>query len=98
MGIIKAAYYAVLGITALIEGFYVLAMLFGDKSPSGRIKENIVVAVGLAVCAGFLYWAYRMGHEQGQWAAGIGLVAAGIVCCFVIIIVGMLTFGTPNWQ
>lgn len=98
MGLVKIAYYALWGLTALISGLYLLGMLFSNRTATGRSKEDAILLLGFAVLAGFMYYAYRLGHLQQQWGYGLGINAAGIVVYFIVVVGGILMFGNVRWN
>ena len=89
-------------VAVLVElaGFYFLATLFNlpMQTSSNKIREDLILLVSTGVALGLLYWAFRLGHQQAQWGAGIGMVVGAYLAFFVLFLGGMFTFGKIHWQ
>lgn len=100
MVLVKIAYYAAQILVSLIALFYFLATLYGltKPGPTNKPREAAVMLVANGTALGLLYWAYQLGHQQGQWAAGIGMVLAAVLAFVVLFFGGMFAFGKIHWQ
>ncbi len=92
----KIIYYALLVISIIVSGFLLLSSLFSTASKDTQ-RGRIVLILASGSALGFLYWAYRLGHQQGQFGLGIGMVVSAIVVFGVVMLVGLLT-GKIHWQ
>lgn len=100
MILVKLLYYAGLCFFSLAGGFYFLATLFhliADMYPS-KVRENVILLIALLVTLACLYVAFRFGHQNGQWGAGLGMVIASVVVFLVVFVGGMSLFGRIHWQ
>ncbi len=97
---IKIAYYALLGICALVGLFYFFATLLDlpGRTGSAQIRENVIMLVASGTALGMLYWAFRVGHQHGQWLAGLAVVLAACLVFLVLFFGGMFLFGKIHWQ
>lgn len=98
--ILKIIYYGALCISALLAGFYFLATLFNlpTQTSSNKIREDLILLVSMGTALGLLYWAFRIGHQQAQWGAGIGMIVGAYLAFGVLFLFGMFTFGKIHWQ
>lgn len=94
--LLKIAYYALFCISALIGVFYFGAALF-NAQPNSSLRERIIMFLASGAALGFLYWAFRLGHQQNNWGGGLGMVVAAIFAFAAIMLIGLFT-GRIHWQ
>lgn len=94
--LVKIAYYALFALSAIVGVFYFIVSLF-NAQPNSGLRERIIMFLASGVALGLLYWAFRLGHQQQQWGAGLGAVVAAIFAFLVIMLVGLFT-GKIHWQ
>ncbi|MBK6993812.1 MAG: hypothetical protein IPH31_02390 [Lewinellaceae bacterium] len=92
----KIIYYALLVISIIVSGFLLFSSLFSTASNDAQ-RGRIVLILASGSALGFLYWAYRLGHQQGQFGLGIGMVVSAIVVFGLVMLVGLFT-GKIHWQ
>lgn len=88
----KILYYTLFGVFGLLGAYFVLSSLLGrfnlwDANP---LHAKIVLVIATAVAARLLYWAYRLGEEEGRWGAGTGAILLAVVVFQAIILLGAL--------
>lgn len=94
----KSAYYAATGVSGLVISFFFLSALFSPR-PGGHSGREIVVAlVAGAVGYGLLYLGIRLGHQQHQWLAGLGVAVAAPAVAGAVLFFGLMAFGKVHWQ
>lgn len=93
----KIAYYAALCVCSLAGVFYIVVGLFDSKPGSNQSRERIFLLIAAVVALGLLYRAFRLGHQQEQWGAGLTMIVGAIIAFIVIMLVGIFT-GKIHWQ
>lgn len=98
--LLQLAYYAGLVLATLIGGFYFVMTLLDlpQRIGTSQVRENLVVLVAFGAALGVLYWAFRLGHQQGEWGAGLLAIGAAVLVFAILFAVGMLLFGKMHWQ
>lgn len=96
MFILKISFYALLVVLTIIVLFLLIAGVFGG-SPYTPARERILMASASVSALVILYFAFRYGHINANWAAGIGLEFLAVFIFLVIMIGGLLT-GKIHWQ
>lgn len=93
---VKIIYYALFCICGLGGVFFIIAGLF-DSASGTRSRERVVSVIASVIALGLLYQAFRLGHQQQQWGAGLGMVVAAVFAFLLVMLVGMFT-GKMHWQ
>lgn len=94
--LLKIAYYALFCISGIVGVFY-LGMALLNAQPNTGLRERVIMFLASGTALALLYGAFRYGHQQSQWGAGLGMVAGAIFAFVVIMLVGMFT-GKIHWQ
>lgn len=94
--LLKIAYYALFCISGIVGVFY-LGMALFNAQPNTGPRERVIMFLASGTALALLYGAFRYGHQQSQWGAGLGMVAGAIFAFVVIMLVGMFT-GKIHWQ
>lgn len=95
--LLKIAFYALLCICSLISLFFLTAALF-DNKPGSNLREKVSLTLAAVSALGLLYWAFRLGHQQGQWGYGLGVIVLAALAFGLIMLIGMLTAKNIHWQ
>jgi hypothetical protein len=93
---VKIIYYALFSLSSLGGLFYIVVALFDTRSAS-QPRERIVLVIASVVALSLLYQAFRLGHQQQQWGAGLGMVIAAIAAFLLVMLIGLFT-GKIHWQ
>ena len=93
---LSIVYYTLLIISVIINAYLFVSSLFSSASNDQR-RGRIVLILASGSALGILFWAYQLGHLQGQFGFGIGMVISAIVIFAVIMLVGFFT-GKTHWQ
>lgn len=98
--LLQLAYYVLLVISTLIGGFYFVMTLLDlpQRIGTSQIRENLVVLTAFGAALGMLYWAFRLGHQQGEWGAALLTIGAAVLVFAILFAVGMLLFVKMHWQ
>ena len=94
--LLKIIYYALLCLSGCGGVFLLIAGLF-DNASGTPPRERVVSAIASVIALGLLYLAFRLGHQQQQWGAGLGMIAAAIFAFLLVMLIGMFT-GKIHWQ
>ncbi len=93
---LKTIYYILLVISLIVNGFLFFSSLLSDNS-GGFKRSRIVLILASGAAFGFLFWAYRLGHLQAQFALGIGMIISALLVFGLVMLVGFFT-GKTHWQ
>jgi hypothetical protein len=93
----KVAYYGAASISGFVIAGLFLANLFGNAAGE-TWRNKAILIVSAASGMALLYLSFRMGHQQGQWLAGVGLAALALVVAGLLMFGGLLVFTKVNWQ
>lgn len=96
MFVLKIAFYGFLIIFSLIAAFLLVAGLFEGSSHT-PVRERILMASASISALTILFFAFRYGHINQNWAAGIGFEFLAVFIFLVIMFGGLLT-GKIHWQ
>lgn len=95
--LLKIAYYASLCVCSLGSLFFIITGLFDSWPGSNQQRQRIFLLIAAIVALGLLYRAFRLGHQQQNWGAGLGMVVAAVFAFLIIMLVGIFT-GKIHWQ
>ena len=93
----KVAYYAAAAISSLIVFLLFLSGMF-TKSAGETWRNKVIVLVAAGAGAALLFMSYRLGHQQSQWAAGLGMAVLALAVFAIIMFGGLLMFTKIHWQ
>jgi hypothetical protein len=94
----KIAYYAASCVSGLIIAGLFLANLLGSSPPSETWRHKVILTVAAACGFGLLYMGFRLGHQQSQWLAGLGMAVLALVVGGAVMFFGLMMFTKVNWQ
>ena len=67
-------------------------------SPGDTWRHKLIVSVAASSGIALLYFGFRLGHQQSQWLAGLGLAVAALVVAGLLMFGGLLIFTKVHWQ
>ena len=94
----KVAYYAGTGVAGFIIAGLFLANLLGTPSPNETWRHKAILTVAAACGFALLYIGIRLGHQQSQWLAGLGMAALALIVGGVVMFGGLMMFTKVHWQ
>lgn len=94
----KVAYYAATSVSAFVIAGLFLANLLGSPSPNETWRHKAILTVAAACGFALLYLGFRLGHQQSQWLAGLGMAVLALVVAGAVMFGGLMMFTNVNWQ
>jgi hypothetical protein len=96
MFLLKLLFYGLFIIISLAAAFFLILGL-SEGTVQGFTRERILLILSSFSALMMLYFSFRFGHANENWAAGIGFEFLAVFVFLIIMIVGLLT-GKIHWQ